>query len=149
MRPTKILLPAALFAVCLVVGCGNPSSRLIGKWEAELAPPTTESSSIEDRIKSGLVSLLKMNVEFTADGRMNFQVAAMGQSTNTGGTWKYLKSEGNVLVLEIKPDNATASSVARVTMLDDNHIELVPPEGAPTQEALRFKRLTPQTSTTK
>jgi hypothetical protein len=141
MRLAQLLTMAAMLAFCLLAGCSNPAARLVGKWEAQLAPPATEGMSVGERISGAVVSLMKMNLEFTADGRMGFHASVPGGSTDIQGTWKYLKPEGDVAVLEITPDGASGSFVTRVTLVDANTIEMIPPSGGPATEPLRFRRV--------
>ena len=131
LRPSRFryaAFMALLACTAILSGCGNPAARLIGTWDAELAAPVATDST-ESRLKNAIVGLMKMRIEFRADGTLQFQASALGYATDIGGTWKYLKSEGNTLVLETKSAQAAASSITRVTFIDDNHIELIPPAG--------------------
>jgi hypothetical protein len=87
----------------LLAGCGSPAAPLHGRWQADL------SSLASDGMTGAFVSAAGLEVEFQPEGRYVVRTSFLGRGTDFGGTWKYLKSEGNVRVLEMKPDNQAAS----------------------------------------
>lgn len=146
-----MFIRTSLFAVVLLAlcaGCGsNPTAKLVGKWEAEIAPPADDASSFAERLQSAFAALLKINLDFRPDGTLTFAMSVPGHDQVSEGTWKYLKSEGDTLVLEVVRDNS--SSVTRVKVVDDDHIELIRPGGTFVQsnETLKFKRVTAPAAT--
>lgn len=138
-------LVGALLAT-VFAGCGDPAAKLIGTWDAQISPAkAAESSSLEDSLANAFAFLPQMTLEFKADGKLTLRFTVLGQAVEQQATWKYLKSEGNVLVLEVQPENRP-STTTRLTMISDDEFELVPPESGESlplgtaAEALRFKR---------
>lgn len=138
MPPSKLLPICFILAFC--AGCGSPASRLIGSWQAEVVVPAAEPDSFEARLKNAIASALQLSAEFTSDGKLIVRASALGQNREIAGTWKYLKSEGNVMVLEVKPEGQPATT-ARVTVVDNDHIQFVPPDAAAGGQSLHFKRV--------
>jgi hypothetical protein len=139
----------ALLLLPLCVGCGgDPTGRLIGSWEAEIAAPTDDSSSFAEKLSSAFASLLKVKLDMRPDGTLTFTMSVPGHDQVSNGTWKYLKSEGDVIVLEVTRDNS--SNVNRVTILDNDHFELIRPgTQGKDKETLKFKRVSAPTGTSK
>lgn len=139
MHRFAIALIGIVLAAC-VLGCStDPSAKLIGRWEAELAPPTVDTESFGGKLQGAFLSLMKMTLEFRSDGKLSFAASVMGKESNVLADWKYLRSEGNVLVLAVGRDGK--STETRVTVVDNDHIELIPPAGGPATEPLSFKRV--------
>lgn len=151
---SRLLVAAVVLAACAVSGC-NPAARLVGKWDADM----TQVNAAMDKTKESLaqsgnpfgafasmmIGSMSLSVEFQADGKFSFGGTFMGQSNSVPGTWRYVKSDGDALVLMIKMDNASAEKEIQVKFTDNDHFEMAPPvdEGTPMpggQQQLTFVR---------
>lgn len=130
-----------LLLLPLHVGCGDPSARLIGHWQAQLADPPGKDADFKTRMEYQIVSAFKIAVEFKADGTATFRGSIPGNSYDVAGTWKHVKTEGNTSVVELDwPD--FGKSETTITWIDSNHIEWRPPNLGADSKPMRFERIT-------
>jgi len=145
MTPRRFAL-ALVLVVPLVAGC-NPASKLHGTWD--LATEEPEDSGAGGGLGSTYIPpaivgfmQLKRNVEFQDDGDCIAELKASGQTEKTKGKWRWVKTEGDVLVLKVQMGEAEEQEV-RVRFIDQNKIETVPlPVGKEswTDETVKFTR---------
>jgi hypothetical protein len=137
-------------ALPLCAGC-NPASRLIGTWQLDADKFQTEMSSagnnpLAGAMAQGVLSMMKfdLQLEFKADGGCAFTGSFLGQSRSTPGTWRYVRTDGDALVLMIKTDEQPAEREVRVKFVDHDRLETIPPVEAAAAigpKTLSFKRV--------
>jgi hypothetical protein len=122
---------------------------MVGTWEvdSEKLQADLQKSSGGNPIAAlaaGMMSVVEVNLEFKADGKFAATAKALGQSRTSGGTWRYKETDGEFMVLSIKPDNEAAERELRVRFSDWDHVEMVPPvhsEGPTGVSTFPFKRV--------
>ncbi len=142
---SRPLLAALVLAACSLAGC-NPAAKLIGKWEADfskVAVPAEASGNPLAAMASSMMSSVKLQMEFKSDGTCHVTGSFFGQSKTTSGKWRYSKTDGNALVLLVQAADTDKENELRVNFIDNDHLEMVPPTGAPGQagQTLPFKRV--------
>jgi hypothetical protein len=121
--PRPLFALALLAAVCLV-GCGNPSAKLLGKWKM------SGIGEAEGNPLAGMMAqMMKIGFEFKADGSCISSIEALGQQQSATGTWRFVKSEGSDLVIALKMPPANKEGEVRISFQDNDHCSFVPPEG--------------------
>jgi hypothetical protein len=110
---------AALFAGC------NPAAKAIGKWEVDKTKALAQLPAGGDNplaaMMSNMASLMKAELEFKADGTWTSEVGIMAASKTESGTWRYVKTESDTLVLAVK--RGGGESEFKLKFVDDDHIE--------------------------
>jgi hypothetical protein len=139
------MLALVVLAACTLAGC-NPAAKLIGKWEADfskVALPAEATGNPLAAMAASMMSSVKLQMEFKGDGTCTVTGSFFGQSNTTTAKWRYLKSEGQTLVLMVKGQNQEKEQELRVNFIDNDTLEMVPPEGTagPTDQKLPFKRI--------
>ena len=120
------------------IGCGSASAKLLGRWEIETQP--SADKNIASTFANNLAASFSMSLNFSADGNLTFQFSFLGKETTKTGTWKHIGSQDKVMVIAVTPEGQKAPTEVSVTFIDNDHIELIPPQGSPQQGTLRFKR---------
>jgi hypothetical protein len=143
----------ALMSVCAIAvvylatstGCGDQTTtarqRLVGKWEisadafreaikAEMAKKSKgeqEDAAMANMVDA-MLEQMKVNFEFTQDGKVNIAMSAMGQDRSETGTYEIVGVDGDNVTLKIitEKDN---DEPGKLKFIDDDTIELTPPEG--------------------
>lgn len=149
-RPQTLLLLAAMIAP-LLAGC-NPAGKLVGKWELEAdklqasMPAVGGDNPMVAAMASSMMEMMKfeMDLEFKGDGNCLFTVGMLGQSQSKAGKWRYVRSEGDVLVLMVKTDEQAEEHEVKVKFIDNDHLETIPPVEAASAggpKALPFRRV--------
>jgi hypothetical protein len=141
---SRLMLAAALVGLA-ATGCNNPAARLVGKWDVDFGQVQSQiegSGNPLAAMAAGMMSMFKMQAEFKADGVLNMSISALGQSKSVAGRWRYLKNEGEVLVLMVQMEKEAREQELRVHFTDRDHFEMVPPVSADGGEkrALPFVR---------
>lgn len=142
--PTRALLAAVALTAASLTGC-NPAGKLLGKWEADMShfqAQVEKSGNPMAGALASMMSLVKVEAEFKSDGTCTIGGSMLGQTNSTGAKWRYVKSEGNVVVLMLKHDQGTDEKELRVEFVDNDHFKMVPPSGTGGGESLPFKRVT-------
>ena len=115
-----------VLAMPLLVGC-SPSAKLIGTWDLESEElDKAAASGLGTRIPPALAGFMKpkLNIEFVQGGEYVVEAKMAGETAKARGKWRYVKSEGDVLVLKVKMDKLDEQEV-RVRFIDNNKIETV------------------------
>lgn len=135
-----------LLSFLLVMGCSQYADfdKLVGEWGIESADSLArklKQSSQNDR-QEDFDSQPKMRLKFRRNGTFT-TTTQLGEITPApkNGTWKLKESDplSNNLTIEFKIRDQSTDHEVR--FLDDNTIELVPPNMAGTDQKLRFRRL--------
>lgn len=145
MLSRRVLLASLVLAASSLAGC-NPAAKLVGKWDADLSGAAAEVEKTGNPLAAmaaGMMSSVKLQTEFKADGTCTVTGSFFGQSNSTSGKWRYSKSEGDTLVLMVKMDKETTERELRVKFIDHDTFEMVPPvhAGGQAQKSLPFKRV--------
>ena len=123
MLPARWSLAACLLAALCFTGCGNPSAKLIGKWKM------SGISGAEGNPLAGLMAqMINIGFEFKADGSCVSNVEALGQKQSATGSWRFVKSDGNDLVISLKMPPANKEGEVRIAFQDNDHCSFIPPE---------------------
>lgn len=91
------------------------SKQLIGKWNLDVTAmlkqmeekAKTEEEKQGLQLAKGIISQMKMEMEFTSDKEMIFSMEAMGRAETKKGTYKVKSEKGNSLVIAGTIDNDT------------------------------------------
>lgn len=121
MTPRWSLAATFLAALCFA-GCGSPTAKLMGKWQLS-------ASGGGNPMLSVLASALKGELEFKGDGNFLMAVKTPLGDKSTSGTWRFVKSDGQTLVLAMKPSDG-AETEARLAFTDNDHFSMVPFEAS-------------------
>jgi hypothetical protein len=119
------LVTVLLAAAC--TGC-NPAARLVGKWEADLGKAAQESGA--NPLAAMFAKSVKFSVEFKPNGELVTAGSFLGQSAEQKGTWRYVKSEADALVVALKVPPSGTEQEVRIRMVDGDHIAFKPPAGS-------------------
>jgi hypothetical protein len=132
----------SLLMLTVLVGC-SPGSRLIGKWEVDTAKiqPAEGVSNPLAAMTSGMLSMVKFQTEFNADGKYAMTFGLLGQERAERGTWRYDRSEGSDLFLKIKTSSIPSEQELRIHFTDTDHFEMIPPGAGSDGQTMPFKRV--------
>lgn len=116
----------SLLAAVSLAGCTNspstprsPGAKLLGKWQVTM--------SGEGMLAMGLPQP-KIEEEYKEDGTVTTTIPSP-LNMKMVGTWKFSKTEENVLVVLVKlPDSPEHER--RLEFVDDDHFTALPPENA-------------------
>ena len=137
-------LALTLLAALLLSGC-SPAQKIVGKWELDIEKTMAEVAG-EGPMASMMAmaaSQAKLEIEFRGDGNWSMHASTPGKSTQTEGSWRFVKAEDDTLVLMLKLNNESKENEMRVKVIDDNSIEFAPTTTALMgAKALPFRRVT-------
>ncbi|HEX5102392.1 MAG TPA: hypothetical protein VFV87_01180, partial [Pirellulaceae bacterium] len=107
VRLATLLLLAT--AAAAAAGC-SPAARLHGKWAVDTAKLQAQATGDQKNplagLAAGFLSMIQVNLEFKADGTCSASVEALGQTKSTNGAWRFVKADGDSLVISAKMDDA-------------------------------------------
>jgi len=135
MVPVKLrlILPLLLATSLASAGC-NPAARLLGQWEVDTTKLKANLGAAKDNplagLAAGFLAMMDVNMEFKADGTCSVAVSALGQSKTVAGKWRFVKAEGDEIVIAVKMDDKPEEREMRVKFVDDDHLEMLPPVDA-------------------
>jgi hypothetical protein len=121
----RLLALALALAIPLFAGC-NPASKLHGKWDLETEdpePPAMGGAYIPSAV-TGFMKY-KKHLEFLPNGTCKVEARAAGDSEAARGKWRYVKTDGDALVLMVQMEGDEEREV-RVRFVDRKTIETVP-----------------------
>jgi hypothetical protein len=136
----------------LIVGAGlacagcDPAAGLHGKWQLDLGPSATNPQAGTPASVQSL-SRFAPTVEFKADGTCSVSAGGiLGSTRSLAGAWRFVKQEGNELVIAVKAEGESDEREVRVKLTDDNHLEMPLPVPIPIigAKAIPFERVKPQ-----
>jgi hypothetical protein len=121
----RLLILAIALAIPLAAGC-NPATKLHGKWdmETEETQPPAMGGAYIPSVVAGFMKP-KMHLEFLQNGTCKAEARMAGESESGRGKWRYVKTEGDVMVLMVQMDGGEEHEL-RVRFLERNKIETVP-----------------------
>ena len=116
MSPRTSLVAGTLLAALCFTGC-NPAGKVVGKWK---------STGVSGSPIAGLLgSAVKGEVEFKADGNCISSVSLEGEAIARSGTWRFVKADGETLVLMVKLSSGQEQEL-RLEFTDNDHFSMVP-----------------------
>ncbi|GIW96155.1 MAG: hypothetical protein KatS3mg110_4196 [Pirellulaceae bacterium] len=134
--PKKLPGPARFWSrwvallLAAVVGCQpQPTTRLLGRWKPD-----------GDSVVGSLLERGALSVEFRADGKfaVHLTLPVLG-TVSKEATWRYVRSDGSRIELELVWTDRSAPTRLVVTQVDERTIEFVPPI-KPLDTPVRFVR---------
>lgn len=140
-------LASLALAAVLFGGC-SPAQKLVGKWTVDTEKAATSVTGDHNPLAAmaaGLMQAMQVEAEFKGDGGFSVTYNVLGQTGGESGSWRYLKSDGDALVLMMKANSNATEREVRVRFIDNDHIEMIPPAGAAADsgKTLPFKRVKP------
>ena len=121
MSPRHNFLPFALLASLCLAGCGSPTAKLLGKWQM------SANAGSGNAMLAMLASTMKGELDFKGDGNFTMSVKTPLGDKSTTGTWKFVKADGQALVLAVKTADI-AERETRLEFTDNDHFSMVPLE---------------------
>jgi hypothetical protein len=123
-------LTAALLglAAVLLAGC-NPAAKAIGKWEVETDKVRFQLPASGENVTAAVMASMSMFVqvhaelEIKADNTWTWELGAAGNVQSLSGTWRFVKSEGDTLVLAARPASGGDQRELKLKFVDDDHVQ--------------------------
>ena len=135
---TLSLLLASIFA-CTFSGCGSSvTNQLVGNWEIAHAEEVAERISQDGDEAQSLGS--RMTLTFDGNGKLKTKTLMGAVNREKVGTWEMTSFDEGSKEMKISCEINTQVSEHTVTFVDENTIELVPPNMAGLTMKLKFKR---------
>jgi hypothetical protein len=131
MNPRTLWAAAALLAVVTLSGCGGPAAKLHGKWQM------AANAGGGNPLLAMLASSMKGELEFKGDGSFTMAVKTPLGDKSTTGDWKFVKAEGNALVLAVKTADV-AERETRLEFTDNDHFSMVPFDATPDTKEMKL-----------
>ncbi len=151
MHSPPSLLPALslsricfIFAIgifaCTLAGCGNANRlKIVGNWGI------TQADEVMDRIEASETTSdesqeSRMLLTFHRNGRLETKTKMGSVDQKKQGAWKMVSFDPAKNSMVISCEINTQTSEHTITFVDENTIELVPPNMAGVTMKLKFKR---------
>ena len=95
-------------AICIGLwGCSPAGGKLlVGTWELDTAEAAKAAGNPGGEVFQAVVQMIKLKLEFRADGTMAFSMSGMGHEMTESGTWEVVSVEGNTTKLKIRKKGA-------------------------------------------
>jgi len=141
MRSIQTLTLLLLMSLCLVCGCGRTlQSKITGKWEIDSSNGLFEMMGDE-----GEASKPRFELEFQRGGVFRSTVTSSGHTQSKEGRWFFVEGAADVCKLRVSinsdnPDIEPDIVLTEVKLIDENSIELVPPNMDVIKEKMTFRR---------
>lgn len=142
--PRSLTLLAVIFA-CTFSGCGDThKKKLVGTWEiaqiAEVADRVGQNDNGRELQSDKATGQSKMTITFGSGGDLETQTLMGAMNRKKNGTWKMTSYDTEASAMEISCEINTQTSEHEISFVDENTIELVPPNMAGLTMKLKFKR---------
>ena len=123
----------------LLAGCTNSEQgKLVGVWQIEQASDVTEQINVSEDEANNEGMTSRMSIEFSSGGQLK-TTTIMGEIDRVKeGRWDLVSFDGANQVSVIKCKIGLQETEHEVDWIDDNTIELVPPNMAGVDMKLRF-----------
>jgi hypothetical protein len=132
MYPRTFLAAAALLATVVLSGCGGPAAKLHGKWQM------AADAGGGNPLLTMLASSMKGELDFRGDGSFTMAVKTPLGDKSTTGNWKFVKAEGNALVLAVKTADVPERET-RLEFTDNDHFSMVPLDATPDTKEMKLQ----------
>lgn len=147
----QLTVLAGCCLLALLCGCdaGSPKAKLVGKWEMDVEAAIkkaedkakTENDQMGLQMVKALMKDMKMQMEFTADGKAKMTVSAMGNEQTDEGNYEIKSSDGDTIVVSITGTKKPAGEM-KITFINKDTVEISDPASASKQlENATFKRV--------
>ena len=139
--PKVFTIICAFMLSILLAGCGDPNrSKIIGIWELE------STASIASRFKdndteSSNNNDSRMCVEFRSDGVLKTQTLMGSVDRQKEGTWTLLSFDESNSTMRLKCILGMQETEHEIELLDEDAIQMIPPNMAGVEMQLRFNRV--------
>lgn len=133
-------LLASLFA-CSLVGCGDSNrAKIIGTWGIDKADTVMSRIKQSGDTADGNTESPKMIMRFRRDGGLETKTQMGAVDREKKGRWEFVSFDSVTNAMIVSCEIQMETSEHEITFVDENTIELVPPNMAGTSMKLRFKR---------
>ena len=141
------VLNMTVLACLLFCGCGDPQrSKLYGTWGIETADNLWqrlgETEIAGTSADQPMMSRPRMQIQFRSDGEL-LTITEMGRMTPAPkqGSWELVAYDSATKQMKIKCTIGLQITEHEIQFIDDDRIELVPPNLAGLSMKLKFKRI--------
>jgi hypothetical protein len=121
---------AALFVsgALLAAGC-SPATQVVGTWDVDSSKALPGELFEANPLVAAYLAVAKpvFQIKFEGTGSFHVQYAIGPIKGEDKGTWRFVKAEGTTLLLMTKKAGETTESELRMTMVDNDHAEIVFP----------------------
>lgn len=141
MKPVASLLLLLLIPL-IAGGCGKSlQSKITGEWEVAEGEDLFEM--MDDDASSS-----KFQLSFLYGGQFKSKVRSSGFEQEKTGRWFFLEASGDICKIRVtinsNNSNIEADNVlTEIKVIDENTIELIPPNMDAIKHKMRFKRQQP------
>lgn len=138
MLEYKYRLLLAPFLACILIGCGDSNrAKIIGTWGIDQADTVMSRIQQSDE---GNADAPKMIVRFRSTGKLETQTQMGDVAREKTGQWEFVSYDPESSSMTIACEIQTDRTEHEINFIDQDTIELVPPNMAGTKMKLRFKR---------
>jgi hypothetical protein len=127
----------------LFAGCGNENDAkarpLIGIWVLEDSGDVARRTTSDDSPTEGQ-SEPRMQLEFTASGRLETRTNINAIDSRKTGTWQFIAYNDTAKVMDIECDLEGQKTSCEVEFVSEDKIKLNPPNMSGLNLKLTFKR---------
>lgn len=114
-------------------GTASPEA-LAGTWELNVERTVAGVSDEEREMAMAMMGQMQMQMSFDGEGTVTMTMTAQGAEAQTReASYTTGEASGATMPLTITPADTPAEE-ARVTFLDDDNIQIAPPEGTPANQ---------------
>ena len=118
------LFSLTMFVLPVFAGCQAPQeSKLYGEWQ--LVAEQAAAEDVEDRVGAGAAG--KLIVTFRRDGSLKTQTQFGSTQGEFEGTWEVVDQTADGSEINIVFDLKGDRGQTKIKFLDENRIEMVPP----------------------
>lgn len=120
--PLFLLLGSLALAA---TGC-SPATKVVGTWDLDPNKPLPGEFFEANPLMGALLAISKPQFQatFAGDGGFNLKFAAGQLKLEKKGSWRFVKVEGETLLLMIKEAGQTEENELRFTPVDNDHAEM-------------------------
>jgi hypothetical protein len=118
MIPRTCFVTVALLAAFVLTGCGDPSAKLLGKWQLTASGGSNPLAAMAVAATTG-------ESEFKKDGNFSLNFKTPLGERAFSGTWRFVKVEGQTLVVAMKASDVPENE-SRLEFTDNDHFTTIP-----------------------
>ena len=109
----------------LATGC-SPATKVVGTWDIDSSKPIPNELFEANPLLGAMLALSKPQFQatFAGDGAFTLKFAAGQIKLEKKGSWRFVKLEGQTLLLMIKEAGKTEENELRFTPVDNEHAEM-------------------------
>jgi len=138
MSKSKHYWLLACLLACIFVGCGDPNrAKIVGTWGIDKADKLVNRIQQSDAAES---ESPKMVIQFRRNGGFETKTLIGAVDRKKEGRWEFVSFDAAAGSMIISCEIKSETTEHEVKFVDQDTIELVPPNMAGTTMKLRFKR---------